>query len=309
MTAVAGPVDDGDVPRFWRELRLPGLVDMHVHFMPLAVMDKVWGYFDTFGSRTGTPWPITYREEEGRRLARLRDMGVRAFPSLIYPHKPGMAEWLNDWATGFARAHEDVVHTATFFPEPGAPHYVARALDEGARLVKVHVQVGGFDPRDPALEPVWGLLAEAGTIVVIHCNSGLVPGRFTGPGPIAEVLARHPRLRAVIAHLGMPDYAEFLALARRYEHVHLDTTLAFTDLSEARAPFPRALRPVLRDLIDRVVLGTDFPNTPYPYAHQLEALARLDLGDDWLRAVVHDNGARLLGLSAADVGDVRGDRR
>jgi predicted TIM-barrel fold metal-dependent hydrolase len=48
---------------------------------------------------------------------------------------------------------------------------------------------------------------------------------------------------------------------------------------------------------------------PCPYAQQLEALARLDLGDDWLRAVVHDNGARLLGLSAEDVGDVRGNRR
>jgi predicted TIM-barrel fold metal-dependent hydrolase len=102
----------------------------------------------------------------------------------------------------------------------------------------------------------------------------------------------------------MPEYAEFFALAGRYERVHLDTTLAFTDLSEARTPFPRDLRPALRDLIDRVVLGTDFPNTPYPYAHQLEALARLDLGDDWLRAVVHDNGARLLGLPPVDAGDV-----
>ena len=50
------------------------------------------------------------------------------------------------------------------------------------------------------------------------------------------------------------------------------------------------------ELQDRVVLGSDFPNTPYPYAHQLESLVRLDLGDRWLRAVLHDNGARLLAL-------------
>jgi len=43
------------------------------------------------------------------------------------------------------------------------------------------------------------------------------------------------------------------------------------------------------------VLGSDFPNIPYPYAHQIEALVRLDLGDDWLRRVLHDNGMRLLG--------------
>jgi predicted TIM-barrel fold metal-dependent hydrolase len=46
------------------------------------------------------------------------------------------------------------------------------------------------------------------------------------------------------------------------------------------------------------VLGSDFPSIPYPYAHQLAALARLGLGDDWLRAVLWSNGARLFGLEA-----------
>ena len=40
----------------------------------------------------------------------------------------------------------------------------------------------------------------------------------------------------------------------------------------------------------------DFPNIPYPYVHQLEALGRLGLGAAWLRAVCHDNAVRLLGL-------------
>ena len=98
--------------------------------------------------------------------------------------------------------------------------------------------------------------------------------------------------------MGMPDYGEFLDLAGRYPRVHLDTTMAFTDFTEQGWPFPANLRPALLDLQDRIVLGSDFPNTPYPYAHQLEALARLDLGDPWLRVVVHDNGARLLDLPA-----------
>jgi predicted TIM-barrel fold metal-dependent hydrolase len=269
--------------------------------MPKSVMDKVWAYFDGVGPLTGVSWPIAYREREQERLARLRAMGVRAFPSLVYPHKPGMAAWLNAWATGFARdaraaGHDDVVHTATFFPEEGVADYVGQALDDGARLVKVHLQVGAFDPRDPLLDAVWGRLSEQSVPVVVHCGGGPVPGPFTGPGPMGEVLARHPELVAVVAHMGMPEYAEFLGLARRYTRVHLDTTMAFTDFVEARSPFPRDLLPALRDLQDRVVLGSDFPNTPYPYAHQLQALAGLDLGEPWLRAVLHDNGARLVGL-------------
>ncbi len=53
---------------------------------------------------------------------------------------------------------------------------------------------------------------------------------------------------------------------------------------------------MLGDLGDRVVLGSDFPNIPYPYVEQLDALARFGLGDDWLRVVCWTNGARLLGL-------------
>jgi predicted TIM-barrel fold metal-dependent hydrolase len=172
--------------------------------------------------------------------------------------------------------------------------YVTDQLAAGAQLAKAHLQVGGYDPRDPLLDEVWGVLADAGVPVVVHCGSGPTPGPFTGPGPIGEVLARHPSLTAVVAHLGMPEYGEFLELAQRYPRVHLDTTMAFTDFSETLMPFPPDLLPVLRDLGHRVVLGSDFPNTPYPYAHQVEGLLRLDLGDDWLRNVLHDNAVLLL---------------
>jgi len=151
-------------------------------------MRKVWAYFDGVGPLTGVPWPITYREPEEQRLARLRGMGVLAFPSLVYPHKPGM---------------------------------------------------------------------------------------------------------------GMPEFAAFLDLAERYPRVHLDTTMAFTSWAEERVPFRPALRPRLAALQDRVVLGSDFPNIPYAYAEQLAGLVRLDLGDAWLRSVLHDNGARLCGMSGS----------
>jgi predicted TIM-barrel fold metal-dependent hydrolase len=54
----------------------------------------------------------------------------------------------------------------------------------------------------------------------------------------------------------------------------------------------------LSGLQNRIILGSDFPNIPYAHAHQLEALDRLELGDDWLRAVLWENSARLLNLPA-----------
>ncbi len=121
------------------------------------------------------------------------------------------------------------------------------------------------------------------------------------------MLERHPRLTAVVAHMGAPEYAEFWALAERYERVHVDTTMIFTDFFEAGAPYPRDLLPRLAERPDKVLLGSDFPTIPYPYAHQLESLSRVaaehpGLGDDWLRAICWDNPARLLGLPARTTG-------
>ena len=61
--------------------------------------------------------------------------------------------------------------------------------------------------------------------------------------------------------------------------------MAFTGFFDELAPFPATLLPRVRDLglAGKILLGTDFPNIPYPYAEQLAALTRLDLGDDWLR--------------------------
>jgi hypothetical protein len=283
----------------WQRLGLPGLADVHVHFLPQPVLRKVWAFFDDAERNYGRPWPIEYKLPEPERLQVLRDLGVRAFPALVYPHKPGMAEWLTDWALDFAETQPDVVPTGTFFPEPGAGSATVRALERGARIFKGHVQVGAYDPRDPQLDDVWGALADAQVPIILHCGDGPIPGPFTGVGPITAVLERHPTLRVVVAHAGMPRYSDFLDLAERFDTVALDTTMAFTDFAEQTAPFPPELRPRLRELglAGKVALGSDFPNIPHPYAHQLDALVRLDLGDDWLRAVLWETPARMLGLT------------
>jgi predicted TIM-barrel fold metal-dependent hydrolase len=290
------PADEAYLTEFRTRLGLPGMIDVHTHFMPHQVLRKVWAYFDDIGPLTGRPWPITYRAEESVRLDTLRRFGIRAFTALVYPHRPDMAAWLNEWTAKFATDVPNCLHTATFFPEPGAAEYVAAALDQGARVFKSHIQVGSYDPRDPLLDPVWGALADTGVPTVIHCGSGPAPGTFTGPGPIAEVLRRFPRLRLIVAHMGMPEYRDFLDLADRYPGVWLDTTMAFTDFAEADIPFPLADRQRLTDHGDRIVFGSDFPNIPYPYRHAVQALERLDLGDEWLRRVCHDNAARLFDL-------------
>ena len=93
---------DEDLPAVYRELDRPGVVDVHVHFMPDRVLHKVWAYFDQVEHYAGVPWPIAYRFDETERLSILRRLGVLTYPALCYPHKPGMAQWLSEWARDFA---------------------------------------------------------------------------------------------------------------------------------------------------------------------------------------------------------------
>lgn len=285
------------VRRVWSELGLPGIIDVHTHFMPKSVLDKVWRYFDAAGPMLGRPWPINYRLEESRRVDTLRTFGVRRFTSLVYPHKPAMAAWLNQWAAQFARDTPDCLPTATFYPEPGAADYVRGAIDAGARIFKAHIQVGDYDPTDPLLADVWGVIEDCGIPVVIHCGSGPQPGRFTGPEPVRRLLRRHPRLALIVAHMGMPEYDEFMDICLDSEAVHLDTTMAFTAFVNELMPFPSGEDPRLRAAADRILFGSDFPNIPYGYREALDAITTLPgIDDAWLRGVLYDNAARLFAV-------------
>ncbi|HYH73776.1 MAG TPA: amidohydrolase family protein [Nocardioides sp.] len=282
---------------FVDDLGLPGLMDLHTHFLPPRVTAKVRAQFDAAGPLIGRPWPLHYRDEDDVLVDTLRSFGVRRFTALPYAHRPGMAEFLNDWAAGFAERVPEAAVCATFFPEPGVTAYVASRCPS-VEVWKVHVQVGAFTVTDPRLDAAWGILAEAGAPVVLHAGSGPVPTEHTGPAPVADLLGRHPALRLVIAHAGAPEYAEFLRLAETHERVALDTTMAFTPFfDEMDGAYPPDLLPRLRDLglAGKVHLGSDFPHIPYAYADQLDALERLGLGEEWLRAVCWTSTAALLG--------------
>ena len=175
--------DDG-LPDWAAAMGLPGIADVHTHFLPPRMMRRVREHFDNAGPLIGRPWPIVYRGTDEERVQQLDAMGVRMFSALAYAHRADMAADLNDWTLAFAEATPGCLPSMTFFPEPGAPAYVASALDRGARIAKLHLQVGGFDPADPLLDDVWGTLADARLPVVVHAGSGPVRAAFTGPEPL-----------------------------------------------------------------------------------------------------------------------------
>ena len=274
---------------------------MHTHFLPPNIQAKVWAQFDQAGPKIGRDWPIRYRGTEEERVAQLREFGVRRFSSLPYAHRPGIAGYLNDWARGFSGPGAGVPVVGHVLPRAGRGDVRPRpGRGRASRCSRCTCRWGSSTSTTRCSTQVWGTLADAGTPVVIHAGSGPVGNEFTGPEGLRRVLAEHPSLTVVVAHMGAPEYAAFLELAERYERTHLDTTMMFTDFFDAAAPYPDALLPRLADLDGKVLFGSDFPTIPYPYREALDGLGRLRdreprLDDDWLRAVCWHNGEALLG--------------
>jgi uncharacterized protein len=285
---------DDEVPGFLADLGLPGIVDAHVHFLPDNLQEAVWRWFD----RLTPAWPVTYRSPAADRLATLAAVGVRHHTALAYAHRPGMLPFLNEHTMGLAAEVPAVIPTFTIYPEAGVAEETARRLAAGGRCVKVHLQVGGYDAVDPRLDEAWEQIADAGTPVVIHAGAvadGSGNEDYCGPEPVRRLLARFPRLRLVIAHMGTPDQDAFVELAESHPDVWLDTAMVFTD-PPYLGPSPMHLIGRLDGLRDRIVFGSDFPTIPHQMAAQVSGLAALGLGDDWMRAVLWHNGKRLFGL-------------
>jgi hypothetical protein len=210
-----------------------------------------------------------------------------------------MAAWLNEWSAEFCARTPEAIPCGTFFREPEAAADVRRCIEEYRfRGFKLHLRVSELDPAQKALSPAFEQIEAAGLPVVIHSGSAPDPGPYTRPESLHGLLARHPRLKVVVAHMGAREWTDYLDLAEAHEHVYLDTTMVFVGFA-ACDPFPPKLLTRLEALSPKLLFGSDFPNIPYPLSHAVNGIGALPLSPAAKRRILHDNAADLFGLERA----------
>lgn len=293
--AVALPTCDDDLPAFLDEVGIDGIVDVHVHAMPDQLQAAVWRYFDSLAD---PPWPIAFRGGLDDRLAHLADVGVTAHTALAYAHRPGMLGWLNGFTLDLADRYEQVIPTFTVFPEPTVDQEVDAALARGGRVCKLHTQVGRYRLSDPRLAATWQRLEHSGVVLLAHVTAvyGVDGGaEFCGIDTLAALLDRHPDLRVVVAHLGMPDIDDALTLAEQAPGtVWLEPSMALHDGPHLRNEVTPVQLERLARLWRQLVFGTDFPSIPHDVAAQVRGLAPLELDRNQWRAVLATTARTLL---------------
>jgi predicted TIM-barrel fold metal-dependent hydrolase len=247
-----------------------GLVDCHVHLLPGRLGEKVREFFDAHISGS-----LAYPNDHGAVLDAIAAAGVSTAWHLPYAHKPGVAAGLN-------RASAELVSTWSAHPvslvggiavHPGddAPErLVGSALDvHGLRVVKLHCSVGDFEVDDPRLDQMWRLVASRSAPVVAHAGHH-VSGetQATELGGFDRLAARFPAAPIVIAHAGHPATSAAVAYVERYDNVYVDLTPRVVDLVDVSDD-------VLERLCERVLFGSDLPNTQVTIERNLARLSAL----------------------------------
>jgi predicted TIM-barrel fold metal-dependent hydrolase len=129
-----------------------------------------------------------------------------------------------------------------------------RALDRGARGIKLHPRAQRFLPDDARLEPVFALAARRSVPILIHGGRGLPP---IADG-LARLVERHTPPALIIAHAGIVDLAAMAANFAGRAGVFFDTSvwspLDLLDLYRVVPP-------------EQIVYASD-----YPYGRQPNSL-------------------------------------
>jgi len=271
---------------------LPPVVDAHVHLFPDAVFEAVWRWFEQYG------WPIRYKLHTPKVLDFLFARGVSQVVALHYSHKPGMAEFLNQYMVEVCRNEPRVLGLATVLPgEPDAAGILERAFTAGVRGVKLHCHVQCFSPDAEALEEIYRVCEQFERPLVMHAGREpsspaykCDPHALCGAERVERVLKAHPKLKLCIPHLGADEFDAYERLLERHNNLWLDTTMAVADYFPV--PVPERL---LRARPERILYGTDFPNLPYAWDREVKKLTSLDWSDEVEAMLLGQNALALFG--------------
>jgi predicted TIM-barrel fold metal-dependent hydrolase len=227
--------------------------------------------------------------------------------------KAVLLAWDAETATGRPRVPNETVAAACrdypdVFTGMGSvdPHKGEAAVAEveniaalGLRGVKFHPSLQAFAPDDPQYWPIFAACERNGLLALFHTGTSGIGARQPGgqgvridlahPLKLDPVAAAHPGLTVVAAHFGWPWHMDLIAMALHKTNVYID----ISGWAPRRVP-AEVIRELRGRLSGQFLWGSDYPFIAPERC--LSELDELDLPDEVMRAVLHDNAARVLRL-------------
>ncbi len=170
----------------------------------------------------------------------------------------------------------------------------------GLRGLKLHPQLQGFDPSDPAVWPIYEEAQELGIPVIFHTGTSGIGAGLPGGGGlrlelgrpmrIDPVAASFPDLPIVLAHGGWPWTDEAIAMALHKANVYVDLS-GWSPRYMPESIWRYSRHPALAR---KLLYGSDYPFiSPERW---LEEFRSAPVKDEARPLVLGDNARRVLGI-------------
>ena len=224
------------------------------------------------------------------------DAGAYVFPM----HEPDGYSAANDMVIEeAARTDGRLFPFCRLDPHGDAIGEAERALERGARGIKLHPRAEQFTLDHPNLAPVFALADERRLPVLVHAGRGIPAlGRHA-----VEATGRHPGMRLILAHAGISDLAWIWREAADHPNLYFDTS--WWSPADVQALF--ALVPP-----GQVLMASDAPYGSPVWAAVMTTRNALQLGLDHEQAAAVAGGQALRlanGEDPLDLGPPVGSER
>lgn len=268
-------------------MRSGAVIDIHAHAFPDALAPRAVAHLarqaDVRPRLDGTV---------GALVASMDRAGIDAAVVCSVATDPAQVPSILRWSA--AIAGERIIPFPSIHPAaPDGASLVRQAADAGFRGVKLHPEYQDFFVDDPGLADLYGALAAAGLVLLLHAGHdiGFPDSDRAAPRRILAVHRAFPDLSVVAAHLG--GYRRWAEVAETLlgSGVYLDTSFAVR-----RAPEPLLRTILIGHRPDRLLFGSDSPWADQ--AEEIAAIRGLGLPTELEVGILGRNARALLRLGA-----------
>jgi uncharacterized protein len=213
-----------------------------------------------------------------------------------------------------ARNADVIIPFASVDPARGASgvRHARRMIEEfGVRGFKFHPSAQAFYPNDPAVYPLYEVIAEARLPALFHTGQtgvgagtrggGGVRLKYANPLFLDDVAVDFPDMPIIMAHPSFPWQEEAISIALHKPQVYIDLS------GWSPKYFPPILIQYANTLLKhKMLFGTDFPMiTPERWLADLETIG---IRDQVKPGILKDNAVTLLGLASPSKAEESGTK-
>jgi uncharacterized protein len=245
------------------------------------------------------------------RMQEAASRGIKADRDELVRQLAAEQSAYNSWAAQARRKHNGrfaglIALNPVLFGADWTRKEIEARIAEGAVGLKILPMYIGVYPDDSKMAVLWEEADRRGlavlTLTVAHIPpEGLAKiglnERYTDihhPNRFEDVVKSYPRLKLVMAHLGMGAEQDTIRLANKYPNVFTDTSLRLHDVGKPGNWTLKETAELFRRIgIDRVLFASNYPFVSQ--AEYVEVMEKLPLSDDERERIGARNHDRVYG--------------